>query len=977
MNRLLPAIIASIVLLMFGASPVSAIGVGQNPCGLKWRVIKTEHFKVIYPAAIEKDAQRVAATLEHAYPHVTKTLKFKPKRLSVLLYTQSAESNASAAYMPRRSQWWNTPPQESVMGSNDWYTELAIHEFRHIVQLDSLNRGFNKFLYVVFGEQGPYTMSFLSVPMWFFEGDAVGTETALTASGRGRSPEFDVELRAILLSGKRYPYFKALFGSFDDWDPLKSPYLLGYYMTTHVKRKYGPDVWANMMKRAGWAPFVPHWFDFMLIKETGSSAYSLYNDTMDEMEQLWKKQLDGLAITGAKPLHKTDPYYWTYNNAPQYAPDGSIITLRYGMKDIYSLMRIDPATGKEKRLCYPGKINFTAPSVAGGRVVWSEQVPDLRWGQRSYSAIVVYDLKAKKKRTLTANSKLFAPALSPDGKTVAAVEFTPSNECFLVLIDADTGAELKRFRAPDHEYIQTPHWSTDGKSIVYSKLHSRNGKAIARMDPGTGSSEDIIPYTKLNLSYPVSDGVFIYFVSPYSGIDNIYAVDIATRKIFQVTSRKFGAYYPALSPDGTKLVFNDVTADGYTAVEADINRAAWTPLEKVEDRSIRYYEPLIPQEANGDITGEIPAGSYQSKKFNHFTHLINVHSWLPAVDPLSHDLSFTLSSRNLLGTTEIKAGYNYNWNEKTHAGLMNISYAGLYPIIDAGVLYGQRSSTYDVEYFFDQKEKTYHYQWRELKPTLGLRVPFNLTRSMFDTYLTLGVRGSYTMVWGMDLHSRYFTEHSNHNGSFIPISYYASFYNGYQWFADIHPFLGQVIDVVYSHTPFRGYTSGSLFSVSGTFYFPGILRHHSLFLQGGYESQSPHEYRFESRMLFPRGYDYEFSQYLARGCVNYTFPIFSPDWNLGHVFHFKRFYANLFGDYGAGMEGKPGKLGVVEYYRSAGLELYAEMHFFTIEVPIILGIRGFYRFDQHDDYARPYGFQILFGIGSDFLSMYKSRSFLY
>ncbi len=968
--------IACLLILMAVASPASAINANQNPCGIKWRVIKTPHFKVIYPSEIEKDAQRVAATLEHAYPHVTKTLKFKPKRLSVLLYTQSAESNGMAAYMPRRSQWWNTPPQESFAGSNDWYTELAIHEFRHIVQMDSLNRGFNKALYVLFGEQGAFVIWALSVPWWFIEGDAVGTETALTSSGRGRIPEFDVELRALLLSGKRYKYFKALFGSHRDWDPLKSPYLLGYYMTTHVKRKYGPDVWADMMYRATWAPFVPHWFDFMLIKKTGSSAYSLYKDTMDEMERLWKEQLDGITFTDAKPLHKTNPKYWTYNKTPQYAPDGSVITLRYGMKEIYSLMKIDPATGKESRLCYPGQINFMAPSVAGGRVAWSEQVPDLRWGQRSYSVIVTYDLKAKKQRTLTRNTRLFAPALSPDGKRIAAVEFTPANECSLVLLDADTGVELNRYAAEDREFIQTPHWSLDGKSIVYTKINSLKGKAIAIVNADTGLSATIVPYTAQNLYYPVSDGRFIYFVSPHSGIDNIYAVNIATKKIFQVTSRKFGAYYPSLSPDGKKLAFNDVTADGYTAAEMDLDPAKWIPIEKVQDRSVRYYEPIIAQEAGDDITKNIPVGAYESKKFNHFTHLFNIHSWLPMADPFSETLSLTVSSRNLLGTTQISAGYNYNWNENTHAGLLSVSYAGWYPVIDASLFYGARASTYDVSYYYGMIEETYHYKWRELKPSLGLKLPFNLSRSRFSTYLTLGLRGSYTQVYDMDLPSRYFTENRNHNGGFIPISYFASFYNGYQWFADIHPVWGQSIDIVYRHTPFKCHTKGSLFSVSGTFYFPGILPHHSLFLQGAYESQAPHEYRFASEILFARGYDYEFARHTAKGGVNYTFPIFNPDWNLVHVLHFKRFYANMFGDYAVSMIEKNKKLHVTEYYRSAGLELFAEMHFFSIEVPLILGVRGYYRFDQHDVYVRPYGFDFLFGIGMDIPSVFKRKTYL-
>ncbi len=974
--RIALVFIACVIMVTAGRSPASAISVNQNPFGVKWRVIMTPHFKVIYPAEIEKDAQRVAATLEHAYPSVTKTLKFKPKRLSVLLYSQSVESNGMSAYMPRRSQWWNTPTQESFTGTNDWYTELAIHEFRHIVQLDSLNRGFNKALYVFFGEQGPYTMENLSVPWWFFEGDAVGTETALTPSGRGRIPEFDVELRALLLSGKRYKYFKALFGSYKDWDPLHSPYLMGYYMTTHVKRKYGPDVWADMMVRAGWAPFVPHWFDFMLITKTGSSAYSLYKDTMDEMELLWKQQLDGISFTDARPLHKTNPKYWTYNNAPQYAPDGSVITLRYGMKEIYSLMKIDPTTGKESRLCYPGKINYAAPSVAGGRVAWSEQIPDLRWGERSYSAIITYDLKTRKKRTLTRNTKLFAPALSPDGKRIAAVEFTPKNECALVIINADSGVEISRYAASDREFIQTPHWSLDGKSIVYTKINRTRGKAIALMNADSGKSADIVPYTTQNLYYPVSDGRFIYFVSPHSGIDNIYAVNIATRRIYQVTSRKFGAYYPSLSPDGKKLAFNDVTADGYTAVEMDLDPVRWIPIEKIRDRSVRYYEPLIKQEAGGDITKNIPEETYESKKFNHFTHLFNIHSWTPMANPLSQDLSITLSSRNLLGTTEISAGYNYNWNENTNAGFLTVSYAGWYPVIDATLYYGTRDSTYTLSYYYGTIEETYHYQWTELRPSLGIRLPFNLSRSRFDTFLTLGVRGSYTYVWDMEYLSEYYTPTRNHNGAFIPISYFASLYNAYQWFADINPVWGQVIDIVYRHTPFPGTTSGSIFSVSGTLYFPGILPHHSLFFQGGYESQSPHDYHFPSQMLFARGYEYEFSKYLAKGGANYTFPLFNPDWNLVHVLHFKRFYANMFGDYAVSMAENDKKLHAVEYYRSAGLELYVEMFFFSIEIPIILGVRGYYRFDQHDVYVRPYGFDFLFGVGTDSLTTFQRKNYL-
>lgn len=941
---------------MFMRAPARAIGAGQNPCGVSWRVIVTEHFKVIYPAEIEADGQRVAATLEHIYPHVTKTLNFKPRRLPVLLYTRSTTSNGMALYMPRRTQWWNVPPQDSTAGTTDWYTDLAIHEFRHIVQFDSLNRGFNRALYVLFGETAAFAMGGLSVPWWFIEGDAVGTETALTSSGRGRLPEFDVELRALLLSGKRHKYFKALFGSYREWDPLKSPYLLGYYLTTHVKRTYGPEVWSDMMVRSGWLPFVPHWFSFMLISKTGSSAPSLYNDAMNEMEGLWRKQLAGLTITAARPLHGVTGRRWTYNNAPQYGAGGSVVTLRYGMDDIPTLVRIDPASGSEKKLCHPGQINQGFFSLAGDRAVWTEQVPDPRWGQQDYSVIVRYDITAGKKRFITEKSRLFSPALSPDGKKIAAVEFTTANRCSLVLIDADTGNETGRFPNPENELIVTPRWSLDGTRVTYCKNSRARGRCIALADPATGAEIIVVPYTAQNLYFPVSDGTYVYFVSPHSGIDNVYAAAIAGGKTYQVTSRAFGAYYPSLSPDGRKLAFNDVTADGYTAAEMDLDPARWVPMEMVADRSVRYHEPLIAQEAGGDITKNIPLRTYESKPYSVYANFFSVHSWTPMANPFSHELSLSAVSLNLLNTTELSAGYSYNWNEKTHAGFIDISYAGWYPVIDAGCFYGGRSSTYSVNYYYGLYRKTYRYSWRELSPVLGLRIPFNLTRSRFSTLLTIGVSGRYIHVYGMNLPSRYFTTTRNHNGPFVPLTYYASFFNGYNKFGDINPRWGQSLDASYTHTPFGGNYRGSILSVSGTLYFPGFWRNHSFWVQGGYERQTPNDYHFGSRMLFARGYAYEFSRTLWKAGINYTFPIYDPDWNLVHVIHFKRFYANAFGDYSMG-----GRIN----YRSAGLELYAEIFLFSIEVPFVLGVRGTYLFDYAGRYTRPYDFQFLFGIGMD------------
>jgi len=53
------------------------------------------------------------------------------------------------------------------------------------------------------------------------------------------------------------------------------------------------------------------------------------------------------------------------------------------------------------------------------------------------------------------------PVLSPDGARIAVVEFLPNRKCSLVILDADTGNELRRLPSPDNDMIYTPAWSED------------------------------------------------------------------------------------------------------------------------------------------------------------------------------------------------------------------------------------------------------------------------------------------------------------------------------------------------------------------------------------------------------------------------------------------------------------------------------------------------------------------------------------
>ncbi len=148
----------------------------QNPPSLNWLKIQTPHFEIVFPEEISSEAQRTANTLEHIYPANVKSLKVNPKPVSVLLFNQTTISNAYAGLGPRRMGWNTTPFQFNDLGSTDWLSNLSLHEYRHVVQMTKNNEHITKLLGFFYGDNGQMFGRW-SIPSWFFEGDAVYTET--------------------------------------------------------------------------------------------------------------------------------------------------------------------------------------------------------------------------------------------------------------------------------------------------------------------------------------------------------------------------------------------------------------------------------------------------------------------------------------------------------------------------------------------------------------------------------------------------------------------------------------------------------------------------------------------------------------------------------------------------------------------------------------------------------------------------------
>src|SRR5690554_1589941 len=79
---------------------------GQDPASIRWKQINTPSIQLIFPDYFEEQAKKLAGNLEAAYPYTSFTLKHNPKKIPVVLHTQTVQSNGLVAWAPKRAEFF-------------------------------------------------------------------------------------------------------------------------------------------------------------------------------------------------------------------------------------------------------------------------------------------------------------------------------------------------------------------------------------------------------------------------------------------------------------------------------------------------------------------------------------------------------------------------------------------------------------------------------------------------------------------------------------------------------------------------------------------------------------------------------------------------------------------------------------------------------------------------------------------------------
>jgi hypothetical protein len=899
-----------LLLFVLFSFPLFAQQFGGFPPSVKWKQIETDTSRVIFTNGSETIAERITSIIQRIAADTSMDLGNRLKRIDILLHNRSTVSNAYVALGPFRSEFYLIPGSSIFdFGNLPWQENLAIHEYRHVHQYNNFRRGWSKIFSILFGQQGQAFANALSVPDWFFEGDAVFAETVYREQGRGRLPFFLSGYKSLWAEGKNYSWMKLRNGSYKDYVP--NHYQLGYLMTNYGYEKYGPDFWEKVTNDASAFKGIFYPFQRAIKKHSGEDYKTFRNQALGQYQSKIKKE----ATVEDKGTVKN--YYY-----PQFISKDSLLFLRYAYNKIPAFCLV--SGGEETKI---GLQNISSEqwfSYRNGQVAYTSFSTHARWSLINYNDIILLDIQTGKQTKLTSKERYYTPDISPSSAYLIAIRVNDSSQTELTKVDFFTGKGEALLPPTDNAYYINPRY-IDEDHVVVGVRDPSSRIALKIFDLKNKKWEEILPPSEKTTGLPYVHKNMISFVSNINGNDDVFVYNLENKKIFQLTNDQTGNYFPAIY--GDSIVWSHFTSNGM-----DLRKAALKDLPKKEMEASGWTKGNSPMEpAFAKNIFPMKEGRYSQKRYSKSKGLFNFHSWLPTysnpdlwetgfLSATSDDeLAVNIYSDNVLNTFSNQFFYRYSNIETSHGVGWNTYYGGLFPVISAGAEY-----TFNRSFPFRNNTEL---DLDQLETRIGYNIPLNLTRGKYYHYLNPGSNFIFNRIMPTGLYKDSFlAENTIYLHHFISWSYYLPMARQH-----IYPKFGwSTLTQLRHNTNAEGWQG----IANGYLYLPSF-GNHSIVVQGTIQETDTTNVTFSNRFNMSRGYsDYYFSR-MWKFSGNYHLPLLYPDFGIANIAYLLRVRGNLFFDLARVYSNDKT---ISRDFRSVGTEIFFDTKWWN-QLPVSFGFR--------------------------------------
>jgi hypothetical protein len=577
-----------------------------------WYTLTTPHFHVHYQAGVEEVAQRVATTAENVLARLGPQLGFHPTSFTEIVLndgTEDANGFASTLPYPAVTLFVSAPDDMSALGDyDDWVTELVTHEFTHILHMSNTSGAPEAVNYVL----GPTLAPNEQQPHWILEGLAVAMESEHTSGGRLRGSQFDMMLRADVLEGN--------FATLDEIShlPRRFPggtlwYLYGAYFVDWIASIYGDDIYAAVATDYG-ASVIPFGVNRAIRRATGRTYEELYAGFRRDLERQYRAEAAAVHRAGIREGRRLTANGWTALD-PRFVPArcGSPSRVAYVRSDADTLggvytVPLDASPTRDRSefvartfgrsLAFGPDCSLYFDSIAPSRRTYP--FGDLF---RLPPGIRAPEGTEKTRERLTIGRRTRDVDVSADGSRITYVTNERGTVTLrIATLTADARIVDERRLVPSARFEQafTPRFSPDGTHIAYGTWTAGGYRDIRVVDVASGRFIELQHDRALDQQPSWSpDGKLLYFASDRSGIANIYAYELATGELYQVTNVVSGAYMPEASPDGRTLVYVGYTKSGFDLFALPVERAKW---EYAKPPAVPRPRPAVVPEKTWPVT---------------------------------------------------------------------------------------------------------------------------------------------------------------------------------------------------------------------------------------------------------------------------------------------------------------------------------------------------------------------------------------
>jgi hypothetical protein len=931
LKRLLFCLFAALLVSQQG-SAIAPISFNQSSSSVQWKTIENDFVKVIYPETFKDRAIYVANLIEHYSAVVGLTYGItKPKKVTLVIRDEMAQPNGYVTLGPRRTEWFDASDYTPIVGSTEWLQTLSIHEYRHVQQFDNFNQHSVRYFDYLMGDLGQQLASVLSRKSWFFEGDAVYTETKYTDAGRGRSPRHLARLKALLLGSETPTYDQFISGTYKD--SLVNQYVYGYVLISRGYQKYGEDFWGKMNEQFSRGPH-PWRLDRSFKRLTGESFKKFYYDTFQELRTTWAKD--------AYPeLPKTD--YQVKMN-----PKVSGKNLYYVQYDMQTAPAIFKQTdkGPQKIMEIPYSDDLMRLDFSGDLAVYSEFMPHPRFNFKGYSNLVLVDLKEGSSLYITSGERLYNPHFSQDGQKIIATEFTAKQEWQIQEFDL-TGKRTRTLKLPGLRLAEAAGLDKD-RVIAIAIDPSGNKSLIAAQFDSDKYATVLAPSRNNIFGLQANDNDEVLFEAQYKGATEVIKVNTNKLSFAQCTTSKISAYAPTF--DGTSFYYSEQIPYGNRIQKESLDKCK--PLAAGELVDFKYlgdnpsddynkFKPVSFSDQTELYTKN--AANYTEKDYGSFdARAFTPHSWSFFV---GRGLGLSVTTDNYLGDFGGTVAVGSSAEENTPFTHVQIDYKKYWPVISLLGNIQDRSS----EVMGTDQDLT----WREGSYGLGITLPFHSRHHLYSSTVLVGYQAEklHTETFELDEVTVVGAKDSNYLQQSVTLQMAVA--KDLTPRSIISPWSASLLleyqDASKEETdsmPGSYRTFGLMnFTTPGFFANNGI----SLLFSGQKNQEGTGGYLFPAPVFNPtgyvysRGFDYKPADEFAKASFNYLFPVAYPDINLGAVIYVNRVYANLYVDHTKYViAGAPTNL------NSVGAEVALQSVLFRF-LPLEFGLRYFYKMDPNED----------------------------